>query len=110
MNFFFFLSFCSLSFGCSSWLLFLLGYYGVYVFPPTRECSLVGGICVQEQDCSPGETTSQKGLCSGHGDNIECCYAGTYHKYCHNGKLIFILCTYIIINKEDKENQKERRN
>lgn len=49
--------------------------YGVFTYPPTRECSLAGGICVHDADCLPGETTSQKNLCKAHGDDIQCCYA-----------------------------------
>jgi len=51
------------------------GYYaGVPVYTPGRQCALVGGLCVQEEDCAPGEATSKKGLCPDKDMGVECCY------------------------------------
>lgn len=54
---------------------FQLAYYaGVPVLKPTEACSMFGGMCVHEDDCS--ESTSQKGTCAERGTNLECCYIG----------------------------------
>lgn len=50
-------------------------YYGVPVYLPTRDCSMAGGLCVHEQDCSPDELTQRRGLCPGRGNGVECCYS-----------------------------------
>ncbi|XP_034478772.1 uncharacterized protein LOC117785009 isoform X2 [Drosophila innubila] len=46
---------------------------GVRVYPNDRQCSLVGGLCVQTSDCT--EPTSNKNLCpSSTHLGVECCY------------------------------------
>ncbi|XP_031637725.1 uncharacterized protein LOC116351310 [Contarinia nasturtii] len=52
-------------------------YYfsGVPVYTPSRECSMAGGICVQEGDCAKGQLVGYKlGLCEDHEMGVECCY------------------------------------
>lgn len=39
---------------------------------------MVGGICVQKEDCAEGQLTSTRGLCPfNQHDGVECCYQGT---------------------------------
>ncbi|XP_020815119.1 uncharacterized protein LOC110189404 isoform X2 [Drosophila serrata] len=46
---------------------------GVKVYPNDRQCVLVGGLCVQSEDCL--EPTTNRGLCpSSAGHGVECCY------------------------------------
>ncbi|KAH8252218.1 hypothetical protein KR038_003077 [Drosophila bunnanda] len=46
---------------------------GVKVYPNDRQCVLVGGLCVQSEDCL--EPTTNRGLCpSSAGRGVECCY------------------------------------
>lgn len=53
-------------------------YWGVPVYTPSRECSSLGGLCVQENDCERGQLTQTSGLCEDRGIGVECCYKGKY--------------------------------
>lgn len=54
-------------------------YYGVPVYTPSRECSMLGGLCVQENDCARDQLTQKTGLCQDRENGVECCYQGTLH-------------------------------
>lgn len=51
-------------------------YSGVPVYTPSRECSMAGGICVQEGDCAKGQLAQKEGICEDHEMGVECCYQG----------------------------------
>lgn len=49
-------------------------YYGVTVYTRSRECAMLGGLCVHESDCEKDQLTQKKGLCEDHDISVECCY------------------------------------
>lgn len=46
------------------------------MYTPSRECSMLGGICVQEGDCEKDQFTAKSGLCPDREMGVECCYKG----------------------------------
>jgi len=52
-------------------------YQGVLLFATGRECAMVGGLCVQQDDCMAGHNTFMKGLCPDREIGVECCYRVT---------------------------------
>ncbi|XP_055312355.1 uncharacterized protein LOC129574395 [Sitodiplosis mosellana] len=49
-------------------------YQGVPIYKRSRECSMLGGQCVQEGDCAKGELSHKRGLCPDREMGVECCY------------------------------------
>lgn len=49
-------------------------YNGVTVYPRSRECSMLGGLCVLESDCEKDNIVHKRGLCPDRGIGVECCY------------------------------------
>lgn len=49
-------------------------YNGVNVYTQSRECAMLGALCVLASDCEKGELTHKKGLCPDHEIGVECCY------------------------------------
>lgn len=51
-------------------------YFGVHIYPIERNCAMVGGNCVQKEDCEEGQLTSTHGLCGEQKHiGVECCYS-----------------------------------
>lgn len=45
------------------------------MFKLDRECAMVGGICMNVDDCDPEYLSTTKGLCPTNAvHNVECCY------------------------------------
>lgn len=45
------------------------------MFKLDKECAMVGGICMDVDDCDPEYLSTTKGLCpTNSGHNVECCY------------------------------------
>lgn len=48
---------------------------GLRMFKLDKECAMVGGICMDVDDCDPEYLSTTKGLCpTNSGHNVECCY------------------------------------
>lgn len=51
-------------------------YQGVPLYTDGRDCKMLGGLCVMQDDCAPGHQTFMKGLCPDKDIGVECCYRG----------------------------------
>lgn len=48
---------------------------GLRMFKLDRECAMVGGICMDVDDCDPEYLSTTTGLCpSSSAYNVQCCY------------------------------------
>lgn len=48
---------------------------GLRMFKLDRGCAMVGGICMDIDDCDPEHLSTTTGLCPSHKNkNVECCY------------------------------------
>jgi len=52
-------------------------YQGVPLYAVSRDCAMLGGVCVLRGDCEPGNQTFMKGLCPDKDIGVECCYRVT---------------------------------